>query len=241
MSPRRLLTIGMLLIALLAVPRESAAIFAWIHEMTGPTFFGVGYNCKILQPRPFDVSHHLELSGLSDSRTEDQLREAKAATLVGQDRCFWQGRQDVRSDARSSHYWVRLETAVLWSISHPADPDNRPRVWAFAPALMFEASPTHPEKGKVSVFAGIGIEGFAAFGQGMRRVIRPALKFRPLGLRVNGLRFLKAVEATFDAKYYAVRFTPEDFGRPNGIDDTRVGDEWVFGASLTLILPNFSI
>ena len=243
MSLRREWAIGFCLLAFLSVPRESAALFNWIHEMSGPTMVGFGYNCKILQPRPFDVDHHLAVSRRSQGADKEEQGSATARTrsLLGQDKCFWQGRQEFRSDERRSHYWVRLETAVLFSISHPADPDNRPRVWAFAPALMFEASPTHPAEGKVSVFAGIGIEGFVGFGHGMRRVVRPALKFRPLGLRVNELGPLKAVDVAFDAKYYAVRFTPEDFGRPNGIDDTRIGDEWVFGASLTLILPDFSL
>ena len=51
MSPRRCLTTGMILIVLLSVPRESAAFFAWIHEMSGPPLFGVGLTCKVgLQP-----------------------------------------------------------------------------------------------------------------------------------------------------------------------------------------------
>ena len=57
----------------------------------------------------------------------------------------------------------------------------------------------------------------------------------------NEKRLFQALEATFDAKYYAVGFTPEDFGRQSGIDDSRTGDEWVFAVSLTIILRPFSI
>ena len=156
MSPRRCVTVAILLFALLSLPSESEAIFAWIHKMSGPTMLGFGYNCKILQPRPFDIKHRLEVARATKEDVARLAEEAKdsgekprLAALFGQDKCFWQGDADVRSNTNKAHYWIRLESAVLFSTSHSAEPDNRPRVWAFTPALMFEVSPTHPGEGPI--------------------------------------------------------------------------------------------
>ena len=49
---RRLMT-GLFLGMLIAAPREAAAYWDWIHELSGPTLLGLGYNCRIIDPRPF--------------------------------------------------------------------------------------------------------------------------------------------------------------------------------------------
>jgi hypothetical protein len=233
MTPRHYWAIGILLVAVFAVPHEAGAFFPYIHKMSGPRMLGVSYNCKPLLPRPF-----------GDQRESPPSSDERTVPAIGQDRCFWQEREEFRLAAlsQSPHYWIRMETAVFTSVAHEADPDNRPRVWAFAPALLFEASPVHPgDGGKLTVFVGIGIEGFGAFGHQMKPVVRPALRIRPLGVRINRLGRLKAVEGSFDLRYFPTRFTNEDFGRPAGPDDARGGGEWVMGATVTLILNDFSI
>ena len=49
---RRLMT-GLFLGMLLAAPRQAAAYWDWIHELSGPTLVGLGYNCRLIDPRPF--------------------------------------------------------------------------------------------------------------------------------------------------------------------------------------------
>jgi hypothetical protein len=38
---------------LMMVPREASAFWDWIHELSGPSMMGIGYTCRLLQPKPF--------------------------------------------------------------------------------------------------------------------------------------------------------------------------------------------
>jgi hypothetical protein len=44
---------GLAIAVSIAVPRDAAAFWDWIHELSGPSMIGVGYTCKPFEPRPF--------------------------------------------------------------------------------------------------------------------------------------------------------------------------------------------
>ena len=239
MSPRRLLAIGMLLIALLAVPRDSAAIFAWIHEMSGPRMIGLGYTCKPFSPRPFTSAHTTNQRSsdqnsnpLTQSATRGSERDLFAA--FSRDTCF--GRKANETDYNGTHYWVRYEAWVYASYDHEADPENH-TVGAVSQGLMFEASPIHPlnEKNEVVLFFGAGVEIFRFFGSHFKPFTRTAIKLRPLGVRLNKVgKKLKALELAVDVRYFDRRFIPQDFGVPSSEKAGR-GGEWVLGTFVSLV------
>ena len=76
---------------------------------------------------------------------------------------------------------------VYFAREHRADPGNIRSVFAFAPALMFEASPDNllREENRVSFFAGIGVQAYRFIGDGFDAFTRVALKLRPVGIRFN--------------------------------------------------------
>jgi hypothetical protein len=290
MPLRRSLLVIFVLLGLAGAPREGAAYFSWIHEMSGPTLVGAGYTCKFLGPRPFGARRQADntivilADGIVETRyphgfmegdtvqiskqivtvvevlgprrfaidtmptgplsgtvraPEDQPRgRAEAAFSISQDRCFGIKNTSDPSpadDARG-HFWLRAEATFYWSIEHPADPDNRPRVFALAPGVMFEVSPAHAARaGRAIAFAGIGVETFVFFGDGFDRFSRTALKIRPAAVRVNRVLGLRSIEAGLDVRYFASRFVPADFGRLNRPGDASEGDEWVTGAFVSLI------
>src|SRR5687768_7041823 len=44
---------GITIAVLMAVPREAAAFWDWIHELSGPSMMGFGYTCRLIQPTTF--------------------------------------------------------------------------------------------------------------------------------------------------------------------------------------------
>ena len=184
MSPRRCVTIGMLLIALLAVPREGAAFFGWIHEMSGPRMIGLGYTCKPFSARLFRRSHEetepteteksddTETEKADDTETEELGRRTnRSPSFLGgsfsHDKCFGNkaGKSEVPNRA---HFWVRYEGFLLASYEHEADPRGH-TVGAISQGFMLEASPVHPHEAKggrrgTVMFFGVGVEVFRFFG-----------------------------------------------------------------------------
>ena len=236
MSPRRLLTIGMLLIALLAVPRESAAIFAWIHEMTGPRMIGLGYTCKPFSPRTFKNAattgpHSTDQS--PNLQTQSVKRDRSSLAAFSKDTCF--GRKAKNTNHNGAHYWVRYEAWVYASYDHEADPENH-TVGAVSQGLMFEASPMHPlnEENEVVLFFGAGVEVYRFFGHRFKPFTRTAIKLRPVGVRLNRVGKLKALELAIDVRRFGRRFVPQDFGVPSQEEVGR-GGEWVFGTFVSLV------
>ena len=84
-------------------------------------------------------------------------------------------------------------------------------------------------------------EGFDAFDHQIKPVIRPVLRFRPLGIRVNQLGALKAIEGSFDLRYYPTRFTTENCGQLAVPNNSRGEVERVTGTTETLIPNDFWI
>ena len=44
---------GLAAVVLMGVPREAAAFWDWIHELSGPSMMGFGYTCRLVQPTTF--------------------------------------------------------------------------------------------------------------------------------------------------------------------------------------------
>jgi hypothetical protein len=44
---------GLATVVLMGVPREAAAFWDWIHELSGPSMMGFGYTCRLVQPTTF--------------------------------------------------------------------------------------------------------------------------------------------------------------------------------------------
>lgn len=44
---------GLAIAVLMGIPRDAAAFWDWIHELSGPSMMGPGYTCKPFEPRPF--------------------------------------------------------------------------------------------------------------------------------------------------------------------------------------------
>ena len=242
MSPRRLLGIGMLLIALLAVPRESAAIFAWIHEMSGPRMIGIGYTCKPFAPRPFKPLTIEELIEASQSKSQREQSDAELTglqpqlvTTVSKDKCFGRA-TNTGIDTKRAHFWARYEGFVYASYDHEADPENH-TVAAVSQGLMLEVSPVHPlnEANEVVLFFGAGVEVFRFFGDHFKPLMRTAIKLRPVGVRLNKVgKKLKALELAVDVRHFDRRFIPQDFGVPS-LDEVGRGGEWVLGTFVSLV------
>ena len=160
---RRQLPIVILSFVVVGAPRPALAQWwEFIGEMSGPVLVGVGYNCKPWGPRPL---------GRSESTVpEEDARPAQARALlgvvVGTDQCFRNDKKQRVLRPTRAHYWLRTEAVLFYSIAHEANPGNRPRVWAVAPGLMLEASPTDPfQPGRTVPFLGVGFQVFRFFGQ----------------------------------------------------------------------------
>ena len=140
-------------------------------------------------------------------------------------------------DDGKAHFWFRPEAMGWMSIDTKDKPGNDPRIFAFSPGVMFEVSPNHPGRGgRVIGFVGVGYERFIFFGGGFNTFARDVLKIRALGVRVNRVLGIKAIEGTVDFRYFRKRLTAENFGFPKRPEFPTTGDEWVFGTFMTAVL-----
>lgn len=237
MSLKRSWAIGFCLLAFLSVPRQSAALFNWIHEMSGPRMIGFGYTCKPFSPRPF---RHLtpDQAGAVDEQERKKFStkgdDIVSAPTMSWDTCF--GRKpDHNVGANRAHFWARYEGNLYASYEHEADPRNH-TVGAVSQGLMLEASPVHPfhEDNEVVLFFGAGVEVFRFFGDHFKPFTRTAIKLRPVGVRLNRVGKLKALELAVDVRRFGRRFVPQDFGVPSQEEVGR-GGEWVFGTFVSLV------
>ena len=70
---------GLATVVLMGVPREAAAFWDWIHELSGPSMMGFGYTCRLIQPKTFGSRMSLLLiTEEKHGRTQGELLTLKA-------------------------------------------------------------------------------------------------------------------------------------------------------------------
>lgn len=210
-----------------------------VVEVLSPTRFAVNVNVGAGTGAEGEVA----LSEPPDG--ERGLAESNLLVTVSRDKCLFISNKVAPSpgDDSKAHYWLRTGITGYVSIKHPADPDgdNRPRVWAVAPELMFEFSGVHPVRGaRVVGFAGVGVQMFSLFGDGFRPIHRPAIKFRTAAVRINRVLGVKALEVALDFRWFPTAFLDDDFlpaaQRTGASAPTQGKGEWVTGTFITVVL-----